>query len=583
MSATEKAAIPLAPAKASNDIELQPLIERIKEIEHKYKLGNVDSELEKSDGDSQVQWQFEEQLNTLAELIREHKGILLSESPSWYYKFIAIRAEAKEYFNTASVTDRLDLFLEAKELYRELPKQLIPSDSSDDNEELITWKNKIRVIVAGLEYLHSTGDFGTAINFANGLLDFVNNRGLATKTNPAFGTRAVIYHFIGRTLSQRGIDDDYNRAIDYFYQCSESYFEMARRRGNNEVDVIYARTRAMVSLAFGAGFLFYNAHSDLMRAKAQIAQARLAFLKDDGTICCKLHYHYLELLYASILRAEAGEVIEPAPDEDAQVATDRSIAREKLERAREILDRCDSALRNKPKYFVYVLYNKALVYLYQGRPYYDDAREHIVQLLRECQDNPRSLSQALVLKSHLERRMGEPDTALSDALKAYNQAGNHLPGRVEALLARGQAQVSRNQLNAAQTDFERALQLNNSANLKLTAMGHLLLTELAIAQHKPAEAHQRFARAKALMPSIRHGFIRNKFRQLEKHLVGLQTDFVIAGNTDELDYKQCEIALQRWLLEKALREDRSLTRAAQRLKVSKRTVYMWMDKYNIKI
>lgn len=65
----------------------------------------------------------------------------------------------------------------------------------------------------------------------------------------------------------------------------------------------------MVSLAFGVGFLYHNALSDI-RAKWLIGQARLAFIKDDGRACCELQYNYLELLYASILR-EAADELEP--------------------------------------------------------------------------------------------------------------------------------------------------------------------------------------------------------------------------------------------------------------------------------
>jgi tetratricopeptide (TPR) repeat protein len=167
-------------------------------------------------------------------------------------------------------------------------------------------------------------------------------------------------------------------------------------------------------------------------------------------------------------------------------------------------------------------------------------------------------------------------------MKAYNHAGNHLPVRIEALLARGQAQLARQRLSAARADFEMALQLNSDANLKLTAMAHLLLVELAIAQQQPQRAYESFLQAKALIPSIRHGFILNRYRQLETKIENLQTDFIIPSYTSDLDYKRLETELQAWLLEKALREDSNLTRVAQKLNVSKKTVYLWINKYKIK-
>jgi hypothetical protein len=63
----------------------------------------------------------------------------------------------------------------------------------------------------------------------------------------------------------------------------------------------------------------------------------------------------------------------------------------------------------------------------------------------------------------------------------------------------------------------------------------------------------------------------------------MQTDFVIPGTAKELDYKKLDSDLQSWLLAKALREDRNLGRAAQRLNVTKKTVYLWLAKYNVKV
>ena len=560
--------------------EYQRLIARIAEAELDYKLGRVDQKEEAADGSGQVRWHFAETLDELERMVNQHRERFMREHPAWYFKLLAIQAEAKEYFDTAGPTYRLDMYLLAQKLYRALPRQVGP----DDDAERLVLKNKIRVIVAGLEYLYSIGDFATAIIYAQGLNDFVVRSGLVTNTKPAHGTLAIIYNFLGRAYRQRGIDDDYQLAIDYFYKCSDSYFEMARNRpAKQEADVIYAKTRAMVSLAFGAGFLFYNAQSDLGRAKALIGQARLAFLRDNGDTCCKLHYNYLELLYASILRAEAGEIVGEETGEDVEFANQRIAAREKLDAALNIFDECGKALASKPKYYVHALYNKALVYLYLGPDHYTKSGDCIAELLHRSQDNPRWLANGLVLKSHLARRLNDFDTALADSLKAYNLAGNHLPVRIEALLARGQAQVERHQLAAARHDFEKALELNNNANQKLTAMTNLLLVDLAIKEHKPGQAYELFSKVKELMPSIKHGFILNRYRKLGAILDELQTDFVIPGNAKELDYKKLDSDLQSWLLAKALREDRNLGRVAQRLNVTKKTVYLWLAKYNVKV
>lgn len=66
------------------------------------------------------------------------------------------------------------------------------------------------------------------------------NSGLATEINRAFAEKAVICYFLGRTHRQRGFQDDYRQATDYFYQCSDYFFAEVRRPGNSKEDVIYA-------------------------------------------------------------------------------------------------------------------------------------------------------------------------------------------------------------------------------------------------------------------------------------------------------------------------------------------------------
>jgi hypothetical protein len=570
------------------------LLETLQEIERDYKLGDVDAKIS-NPTPGQTPWKFEARLNETEQSVNKYKERLLRENPSWYYKFVAIQAEAKAYFDTATTAYRLDLYQKALDLYREilnkkkeaLKKKAAPEPPVVDEEEGKRLKNMVRVIIAGLEYLHTTGEFGTAIAYAQDLYEFVN-KSLATKDNQAFGTKSVICYFLGRMYRQRGTDSDYRQAIEYFYQCSDYYFELANRRNNHDnrsktEDVIYARTRAMVSLAFGAGFLYYNAQSDLARAKGLIAQARLAFLKNDGYPCCEFHYTYLELLYASILREEAGEILPHQVEEGTPAAEEQKAAKEKLNRALEIITRCEGVLEGKPSYYIRLLYNKALVYLYQGRDKYPAARACIKHLLERCYDSPRWYANALVLKSRLERREGNAETALEDAIRAFNQAGSHLPVKIEALLARGKAQQERRNLAGARADFEKAHQLNNGANKRLEVISLILLAQVAIAQQQPRVAQEWFAQAKAIIPAINHGFILNRFRRLEAEISNYKSDFVIRSNDENLNYESHEKALRCWLLEKALREDSNLTRVAQRLGVSKKTLYQWRDTYQVRV
>lgn len=548
---------------------------KVLKLKEQYLLGDVDRrEIDALTG--QEVWAFEAALNEVWELAERYKQRLKDENSSLYLELQAIMAEAKDYFDTATPSYRLDLYESAMELHREIVKikQLAPDADAEERRRL---KSIVRVVISGLEYLHSTSNFGVAISHAQRVLEFVCDSGLATEEDPAYPEKAVIYYFLGRTHRQRGLDDDYRLAIDYFYQCSDYYFAEARRNGINNVELIYARTRAAVSLAFGAGFLYFNAQSDLAQAKALITQARHAFLKDSGEIRCKHHYNYLELLYATILRAEAGELLLVQEGE-----AERATVKDKLDRALEILNGCQEALRSKPNYYRHLLYNKALVHLFRGPEEYPAARACIEEMVERCLDSPRWLANALVIRSRLERREGDADAALNDAMRAFNQAGSHLHARIEALFARGEAQFARNRPTAALADFEKAYQFSRGANKKQEIMSLILIAEVTLAQQQHQLALEKFAQAKNIIPTISHGYILNRYRRLEAKLTNQQSDFVIFGAVEDLDYDKHEKALRCWLLDKALREDKSFTRAARRLNISKKTIYQWRDNYKIK-
>jgi hypothetical protein len=562
-----------APLELVNDrqSEYKELIDRLKDCLLQFKIGSVDEPLP---GDTIA---FEERIGSLEQLVQKYQNELLAEYPVLFYRFTAIRAECREYFGRATEKDQSDLYFFALRLFRELPAEV----SAGDPAEREKVNSIIRVIVAGLEYLLIIGDLTTALSYGHKLLEFADTRRLGTKSD-LDAPLAVVYQFLARALRTRGGAEDCREAVEYFYKCNEAYCEIALEKNVPAEEIVYARTRAAVSLAFGAGFLFYNAKGDLARAKDAIRPARLAFLRDSGKIGCSLYYHYFELLHASILREEAGELSLITHEGPAQLEAERIAAQSKLNQASDIIDTCAKELGDRPKYYIHVLFNRALVHLYKGGDDYELAREDVQKLFVACQSNPRWLANAFVLKSQLSLRVGDADTALDDAIKAHNQAGNHLPVKIEALLARGQAQLARNKLSVARADVERALQLNDGANLKLHVAGNLVLVEIALEQKQPRKAYEKLLQVGELMLSVRHGSLVNQYRQLSARLEREQHDYLIASNTEVLHYKKLEEDLQRWLLEKALREDKNVTRVAKRLQVTKKTIYMWLERYKIK-
>ena len=555
--------------------EYNQLLADIETCDTQFKVGAVDKIFPGSD------ISFEQKLLQVEQLVSTHRKKLAAEHPLIFFRFTGLNAEAKEYFGTSTAGYELDLFAFAQELFQDLLKEPPPTEPIADPAERELLSCKIRVIVAGLQYLLRVGHLASALTYGRKLYEFVTSRGLGTPQDLG-APLAIVYQFLGKTLRARGLEADCEDAIGYFYRCNDAYSEIALVKGLRREEVIYARTRAALSLGFGAGLLFFSAKGDLARAKDSIRPARLAFLRDDGDVGCELYSYYFELLYASVLREEAGELSLISHDDPSQLEVEAIIARGKLTHVQDIIEKCAPYLENRPKYYVHVLFNRALVYLYFGPNFYDIARAWVKDLFEHCQHHPNWLANAFVLRSHLELRTENFDAALTDALEAYGQAGNRMPIRIEALLARGQAQLARNQLIAARADFEKALVLNDGVNQKFTVLGNLLLAEIAFEQKQTIKAYERLSKIKTLMPSIRYGSLINKYRQLSGKLNHDEDDYLIPRDTEDLHYKKFEEDLQRWLLGKALRDDSNVTRVAKRLQVTKKTIYLWLELYNMK-
>src|SRR5947209_17945395 len=92
------------------------LRKKLRELEIKYKLGDVDPS---SDEETGVRvWDFEGELNEAERLIDGNRERLMRESPAWFYEFQGMQAEAKNYFNTKTTGDLLDLYQWSMERYK---------------------------------------------------------------------------------------------------------------------------------------------------------------------------------------------------------------------------------------------------------------------------------------------------------------------------------------------------------------------------------------------------------------------------------------------------------------------------------
>jgi tetratricopeptide (TPR) repeat protein len=376
--------------------------------------------------------------------------------------------------------------------------------------------------------------------------------------------KAKVNYFQGRLYRQRGKEHDFEKATAKFYESSENYFKCVKKN-STEADVIYSRTRASVCLGFGIGFLNYT-RSFLQRAKNVITPARLSFYKNDGKPCCQIHFYYLNLLYASVLRAEAG-----------QASTEEK--RAKLFEAQDILEVCEQVFYRKPKYLVHAHYNLALLFYSLGKEKYGKALEHIDKIIDLSQGNPKWEANALIVKSRIYRQEGHHDEALQAASKACRQSVDYRAIYCEALLARGQAHLERKNFSAAQDDFNDVIDRNNNENQKVEAVALIYLTRTALNQNKRDDALELFGRVRGMMNTIEHGFVIDEFEKLKEELKVGPAPFFVSYREEDLTWDKHEKNLKKWLLQRALSTDKNVANAAKQLGVSNKTVYQWIKEF----
>lgn len=554
--------------------DLDSLTSEIKRIDELSKRGEVDDD------------KFRDDLSRVTKLVEQNKHTLISQDPSVYYKFKALHAEALHYFDQISLSYMSELYDEARKLYKEI-WQFIKKQPLTDKDILVI-KNKIRFIVEGLEYLYKEGSFDKALTYANGLYDIITAY-LEAGGKTAFGTKAKVTYLQGRLYRQRANGaEDFELAIAKFYESSENYYNVARevidKPNKSESQVIYARTRAAASLGFGIGFLNYT-RSHLQRAKNVITPARLAFLKDDGTPRCEIHFHYLNMLIASILRAEAGVssgIDKSREHEEPEAGSVEKIR--KLEMAEGLLDKSLKYFEEKKhKYLIHAYFNRAILHYFFGPNQYAQARECLKKVKDLSPNNNKWTANALIVESRINLMEGHLDDAFQTAAEACRlSSADYRAIHCEARLARGMASLLRGAPLTAQDDFVEALKLNNGANQKVEAVALIRLTRAALAQHDREEARRLFPRAQEAMKTIEHGFIIDEFEKLKGGLNDEMNSFFISYTEADLTWSKHEEELKRWLLNRALGPKHNVASAATSLGLTRKSVYMWMKELNPK-
>jgi tetratricopeptide (TPR) repeat protein len=551
------------------------LLSEIKRINEISKRGEVDNDA------------FKDDLKILAERVQQNKSAILSRDPAIYYKFRAIQGEALHYFDQVSLSEISELYDEARKLYGEIWR-LIKKQPLTERDRLVV-KNKIRFIVEGLEYLYRDGSFDKALMYANGLYEIITVY-LEADGKTAFGTKAKVAYLQGRLYRQRANGaGDFEQAIAKFYESSENYYnvalEVVDKPDQSESQVIYARTSAAASLGFGIGFLNYT-RSHLQRAKNVITPARLAFLKDDGKPRCEIHFHYLNMLISSILRAEAGGLNSmggggAVPGDSEATAAEK---RNKLEMARSLLDESLQYFKKKRhKYLVHAYFNRAILHYFFGPDQYTQARECLKEVKGLSPHNNKWMANALIVESRINLMENRLDEAFHTAAEACRLSStDYRPVYCEALLARGMASMQKGALLIAQEDFEEALNLNNGANQKVETVALMRLTRIAIAQHKPEESRRLFAQAQEAMKSIEHGYIIDEFEKLKADLHVEMNSFFIPYTEADLEWSRHEKNLRRWLLQRALGSKHNVKAAANLLGLTRKSVYQWIKDLNYK-
>lgn len=393
---------------------------------------------------------------------------------------------------------------------------------------------------------------------------------------PCHGTLAQLSYYLGRVHRQMNeyeeAEECFAQAISYYYRramCKKA--ELRHKPELVERELSFAQYKSSVVLSLGLGWLHYTRGHLIQTLRNNILPARvmLAHTRDE------LNKAYVELLYGATMRSVGG-------------TTDTKKLREALSsiaRAHRVFEQ-----GGHRTYQARADYELALVNLQLGLP-----KEALLSL-REVEKTSRKagdrrwLSKSKVLLSRIECTRGRYEKAVKEASAALalaDEPPEQVGCKIDALITRGEMMIMLGNYEGAREDLNAALALNKSYDARGTRRANpsdAALCILFIAKSYGLGASGDLARDyydrwEKLKDDVEHRIIHELGEDIGRMIA--EKSFNIPANLENLNYSECQIKLQRWLIETAQLklETTNASKIAGAIGVGRGTVFNWMKKF----
>ncbi len=290
-----------------------------------------------------------------------------------------------------------------------------------------------------------------------------------------------------------------------------------------------------------------------------------------------------------------------------------------LKDARRVVIKARKAFRdlNHHRYAPRATYELALIYLALAdrdrctddlfRQYLARARKEADEVLRVSRESKdaRWISNALVIESRIERKLGNFQEAIKLSTDARRAGIKQTLCKIDALIAHAESNISwvksevergaagstagkhRIRLKRARKALAEALKLNirftlarspESQNEKIESVCRLLIARICVLENDQEQAKASFQRWKEL-GGIEHQNIRELAVSVKSEIDALTKVFHINPESDELVYDVLNRNLKTFLIETAKRKYPSnQTKQAKLLKINRQTLRNWETK-----
>jgi len=508
---------------------------------------------------------MDEMVNDLVNMLEESESEIQAWDEALYYQGLCVISEYHSYLGhyekSLNAVARGDL------VYRELQESMgRPAPTENENKMLLREKVRYVADYAMAKYYrsHEYDEARKIVNFCVGL---AHDKLRDKNEFPAAGTLAQLMYFLGRINRQdhnhQEAMGNFDEAVNYFYERGEQKKNQYLDNAERQIEELnFIRHRTANCLALGLGWICYT-RGQLRQALHFILPARALLLHTEDPI----NVAYTNLIYGT---------------------TRRALGRTDEETISLIAGACNTFKKMRHKsYMARATYELALAYFYIGdQRKAESALAEIDGLLAERPDS-RWDCNALIIRSRIEREMNKNYVAAEKrASTAYDRAdAKHLIlCKIDALIARGEARISRREFKMARKDLEEALDLNQTSNSgrkdegaspKIEAVCHLHMARSFALEGEGSQAREHFQKWEALRVEVEHSFIHKLAVSVDKEISSLEEGFFIPPDTMDLNYGKWREKLQIFLVNQAKFRKQEKEQQRELLGVARPTFLKW--------